>query len=129
MLSPHHLSVFEPSQPAINPEALELLREDLDPEDLVRVVLLYLDKLPGRLSAMVSACNNQDGAALAMVAHPMKSSSRQMGAMVLGTLCERLEYAGRDHNTTAVVELLPVLQQEAAVVQNALRWLVDNTAV
>jgi HPt (histidine-containing phosphotransfer) domain-containing protein len=129
MSSPHHLSVFEPSQPAINPEALALLREDLDPEDLVRVVSLYLDKLPSRLSAIESACNNQDGAALALVAHPMKSSSRQMGAMVLGALCERLEYAGRDHNTPSVIELLPVVQQEVAVVQTALRWLVDNTTV
>ncbi|MBF0183812.1 MAG: Hpt domain-containing protein [Magnetococcales bacterium] len=127
MSIPSHLSTLEPSQPAIDPEALELLREDLDPEDLIRVVSLYLEKLPGRVAGILAACEQQDGAALAHIAHPMKSSSRQLGALLLGGLCERLEYAGRDQQVATVIEQLPALQQEVAVVQVALRWLIDHT--
>jgi CheY-like chemotaxis protein len=48
--------------------------------------------------------------AVADQAHKLKSSSRSVGAMQLGALCERLEHAGRDNK----VDLCRVLLQSVA---------------
>lgn len=111
----------------IDPDTLNILRDELDPEDLIPIITLYLNNLPHRIVAIQTALANQDGAALARAAHPLKSSSRQLGALSLGALCETLEQAGHANTLEAVCHLLLPLEQTVAAVQTALQQVVaDN---
>ncbi len=119
-------SILHPPHPAVDPEALRALREELEWADLVRIVTLYLDSLPNRVTAIRTACAQRDGSSLARVAHPLKSASRQLGAQPLGDLCERLEQAGVAGRADQVAEQLPALEQEVVVVQTVLRRFLEN---
>ncbi|MEO5364291.1 MAG: Hpt domain-containing protein [Magnetococcus sp. DMHC-8] len=127
MPSPTVPSILDASRPAIDPESLGELREELDTEDFLRILTLYLHKLPTRVAEVRGALAGRDAPALARAAHPLKSSSRQMGALLLGGLCERLELAGQAGTPEQVAELDTPLEQEAAAVQTALRWVVENS--
>lgn len=110
----------------IDPETLDILRSELDPEDFIQIIALYLDNLPHRIAAIDTALTNRDGKGLACVAHPLKSSSRQLGAFSLGTLCETLEQAGHTNNLETVQHLLQPLKQAVAAVETTLQQILGE---
>jgi PAS domain S-box-containing protein len=55
-------------------------------------------------------------AAIGALAHKLKSSSRTMGALALGDLCEEMERAGKNENSSGLVELMEKFEQELAMV-------------
>jgi PAS domain S-box-containing protein len=61
----------------------------------------------------------QTGAAGA-AAHKLKSSSRSMGALGLGDLCEQIEHAGKADDNAALTLLLPGFEVELAATVNYL---------
>ena len=108
------------SNDSIDLEALGILREDLDEEDFASIVTAYLDKLPGRVAEIQASLHTNDPKALAHIAHPLKSSSRQMGAMKLGNICEQLEKMGYSGDLTQAKDLMAILEREASIVLNVL---------
>ncbi len=50
-------------------------------------------------------------------AHKLKSSSRSVGAIVLGELCAKLEQAGKAKEAKTLKSLLPVFDKEMAKVE------------
>ncbi|MEO5339479.1 MAG: Hpt domain-containing protein [Magnetococcus sp. MYC-9] len=126
MSSPADPMPTQPSASPIDSEVWSVLREDVDAEDLLRVLSLYLEAFPGRVAGVREAIERLDGDALARVAHPLKSASRQIGALHLGALCEQLEQAGRDGGLERALPLLPVLEQEVVEVHRALQALLES---
>ncbi len=62
------------------------------------------------------------------LAHKLKSSSRSVGALVLGELCAEMEQAGKNNDAKALVELLPSFDAEMAKVAAYLASLHEKDA-
>ena len=78
----------------LNPRALEQIRE-LDPasggELLARVGQLYLETAPPIGKALLQAAQARDVPGVGRAAHSLKSSSANLGADALSSLCRRVE--------------------------------------
>lgn len=100
---------------------IEALRELVgDDEAVIRRLLSgYLDSLQNASGTLLQAAAAGDAKAVADVAHTLKSSSRWVGAMRLGSLCEAMELAARSGDMDSVSARLPELEQEAATVASA----------
>jgi HPt (histidine-containing phosphotransfer) domain-containing protein len=83
-----------------------------NPAAHARLLDKYLSTARETVAAISSSGGSGQWTAVADQAHKLKSSSRSVGAMQLGALCESLERAGRDSKS----ELCAVLVQ--TVVQN-----------
>jgi CheY-like chemotaxis protein/HPt (histidine-containing phosphotransfer) domain-containing protein len=80
--------------PAVDAAALEALRALQAPGMLdirERVIGLYLEQTPQQLEELRAALTRRDHPVLKRAAHTIKSSSANVGAMRLSTLCGELE--------------------------------------
>lgn len=121
-------SATDPLATPVDVETLNALRDDLDLEDFLRVVALYLETLPSRVQGICLASANRDAQSMALFAHPLKSASRQLGALTLGDLCAQLEQAGRSGVMDQVAEWLPRLEQVARAVEQQLQEVLNTGA-
>ena len=62
---------------------------------LERIVTAYLKQAPADIDRLREAVNNGDLMAVRSAAHAMKSSSANVGAMRLSTMCQQLESRAR----------------------------------
>ena len=85
------------SEPTLDPAAfahlLEITGDDLEFVD--ELIDTYLEDAAVQLDAMRSAAEASDVAALVRPAHSLKSSSANVGAMLLAEACRSLEADGR----------------------------------
>lgn len=87
---------------------------------------IYLDEMPKRLEAARDALRGRDAAALAAVAHVMKSGSAQLGATALAAACEATEAAAeRGDLARAETDFLTAQRHLASFS----KWLAEHTGV
>jgi signal transduction histidine kinase/DNA-binding response OmpR family regulator len=67
-----------------------------------------------------AACAAGQTTAAAAAAHKLKSSSRSVGALALGDLCDEMERAGKNGDTAALATLLPRFEHELVSVERYL---------
>ncbi len=116
---PADAQAVSPAQPRVDLQVLRDLVGD-DAETVRALLAQYAADLDATMSAMVQARDQGDRAALGGLAHRLKSSSRTVGALDLGELCQRLESACRQAEGDEVSQLLACCEQEAALVQREL---------
>lgn len=73
-------------------------------EDFVSVIESYLKSAPGLMHAIRDAVKAGDMDNLVKAAHPLKSSSANVGAMELSSLARELEFKGREHEVAGLVD-------------------------
>jgi len=78
-----------------------VFRKPGGPDPRRRIITIYLDSSPMLMEAIKTAINGADGSLLSKSAHSLKSSSMNVGAGSLGSLCAELERTGK---TGAIVE-------------------------
>lgn len=107
--------------------ALARLRE-LDPEGkhgvVVRVLTTYETALTRQLAQLRAEQAAPQGAALAALAHTLKSSSASVGALALARACEALEQRLRQGGTAQthdVAELIALAEEALVAVHRILR--------
>ena len=104
---PQPLPVNDDSAP-IDLDVIQSLK-DLGGEDepgLFReLVDIFLRDTPPRMEALSQALEAGDASALERVAHSMKSSCGNLGAVVMADLCAQLEKAGREGSLEAAPDL------------------------
>ncbi len=108
------------AQPAINPRALDSIRQLPGANGALlvnKVIDVYLADAPARLAQMHAAT---DADALRKAAHGMKSSSANVGAERLAALCKELEMIGRSGTIEGARPLLKSADQELLRVLQAL---------
>ncbi len=90
-----------------------------DENTFVQVLQLYLDESTEKMKVLSKAGERGDWEAVAGVAHTMKSSSMNVGAMSLGEMFKRLEAESKVENTGVITPLLARLPEfyEDVVVQ------------
>lgn len=75
-------------------EELIALQEEGDSDILAEVIGSYLESSPPRVDAIDRSLQAGELTAAGKAAHGLKSSSRMLGALVLGDLCQKLEDLG-----------------------------------
>lgn len=110
---------------AIDMDVIEALRELGDDELLKELVDLFVTDTPPRLSELDTAFNAGDADTVASVAHSLKSSSANLGALRLSDLCRELEAAGRAAALDAAENLVVLSQEEYERVSQALKACVS----
>jgi HPt (histidine-containing phosphotransfer) domain-containing protein len=88
------VSSTPPPGAPIDPAVLGKLRRMQSaggPDVVVEVIDLFLGMAPGRLDALRTAAEAGDAAELGRLAHTLKGSAAQVGAMGLWRLCLRIE--------------------------------------
>lgn len=92
-------SAVRECEPVVAGEVVDisLLRQVVgDEADVVRYFLTeYLASAHTEAAALRAATASGDAGGAAMIAHRLKSSSRLIGALALGDLCDELESAGQ----------------------------------
>ena len=107
----------------LDPKTLANLRALQRPggsDVLSQIVHLYLEKAPQLLDLLREAVTRNDAAAIFRLAHSLKSSSGNVGAVTLAELCQELEIMGRAQSTTEAPVTFAAIEAEYAMVQAAL---------
>jgi HPt (histidine-containing phosphotransfer) domain-containing protein len=117
---------------SIDPGALDNIRslQKQDRPNLVgKVINIYLEESPKLLTCLRDAIPGGDTTAMTKAAHSLKSSSANVGASALATLCKELEALGRASSTENAPQLLSGIEAEFERVQVALtEELKENTS-
>ena len=87
---------------------------------------IYLDEMPRRLAVARSALHEGDPEALGETAHGMRSSSAQLGATELASVCEELELAADRQDVVAAAARLTAIEARYAEFAG---WLIAQVGV
>ena len=126
-----HESTFSPSVSTENPSsvahideaALDNIRalEQGDGNQILQQVIgIYLESCPDLLSRLHDAVSKGDAERMRKSAHSLKSSSANVGAAQLSSLCKELEYMGRDHTVEGAENVFSQIALEYKVVRDSL---------
>lgn len=110
----------------LSPDVLDSLRElqsEDDPHFLANLLTLFLSSLTSKVELIGKASQTGDAKTLASEAHALKSSSGNVGATVLSSLCESLEKLGKSGITEGSGPMVVLLNQESARVCAAVALL------
>jgi two-component system sensor histidine kinase/response regulator len=113
----------------INLEALATLRhiESLAGRELVKPLLAnFIKQAPVDIAEMDSAMAARDGAKVSRLAHGLKSSTANIGAITLSGCYQRLERCARDEELVGAADLVRQLLMEHARVLSRLSELVEE---
>jgi two-component system, sensor histidine kinase and response regulator len=96
------------------------LREIGDQELLADLTTLFLEDAPAQLETLREAIEGGDAPSVEQVAHTLKGSCGNMGAMRMATICTELEEAGRSGDLAPAPALVSRLNAELGRVRVAL---------
>ena len=106
-----------PTTPRMDTKALDgirALQRPNRPYVLASVLRKYLDNSRDSVDALQDAIRANDPARLQAVAHRLKSSSAQLGALAVAARCKELEALGAQENLIEADRILAELQSEYA---------------
>ncbi len=118
-----HSKAFKEIKPALDPTAVSKLRElqvDGEPDILDELGSLFVSNAPEKIKAMADAISKGNADALQKVAHNLKSSSANIGALNLSGICKKLELLGRSGTLKDAKNLLERAEIEYGRVKAAL---------
>lgn len=108
-------------------DALKVLQRPGKPDVRSRLLTIYLTSQPALMEGIKTAVKEDDGPSLAATAHSMKSSSRNVGAMIFGETCAELEQLGRTNSLENAPALLIRAENEFAAVCFAFQEALEQT--
>lgn len=97
-----------------------------DREKGLKFVRLTLKDSDSLKDDLLGAAESGDFDRLASAAHALKSVSAQAGGMALSLICQEIEQAGRNHDQTALAELIPPFHAKYADLGAYLNTLVAD---
>ena len=100
----------------VDKSVLVRLQEALGGEDAHVIIAdlldIYAKDAPAIIASMRQAIEQDDREEWIRAAHTLKSSSAQMGALYLSSLCKQVEWIGRSGSGEPVVEYLVQIEKE-----------------
>lgn len=102
------------SEAALDPKALgniQALQREGAPDIVVKVAKIFLDSSPALLDGLCAAAADGDAAKVGGAAHSLKSSSANLGALVLSEMCRNIEIAAKQGDLPADGELAALTEQ------------------
>ncbi len=101
--------------------ALELLRSIGGDEMLAMMMQTFLTFADERLAKLIEEAEAGNISEVAGIAHSLKSSARQLGALAMGEACAATETAGKSGDAAAAVSGVSEIQREYAEAQPWMR--------
>jgi PAS domain S-box-containing protein len=86
-----------------------------------RLLEKFLLSADDQVSAIAAATATADAALTSSLAHKLKSAARTVGALQLGDLCEKMEFAGREGNAPACIAFMQPLKATYASTTEQIR--------
>jgi signal transduction histidine kinase/DNA-binding response OmpR family regulator/HPt (histidine-containing phosphotransfer) domain-containing protein len=114
-----------PASGMIDRSVLEELYEIME-DEFVSVIESYLNSAPGLMVGIRDAVKERDMNALVKSAHPLKSSSANVGAMELSTLARDLEFKGRENDSSGLVDSYNLTAEVYRRTVSELKTIVDR---
>jgi HPt (histidine-containing phosphotransfer) domain-containing protein len=105
------------SDGALDPKALgniQALQREGAPDIVVKVAKIFLGSSPSLLDDLCAAAADGDSARVGSAAHSLKSSSANLGALVLSEMCRNIEIAAKHGELPADGELAALAEQYSA---------------
>jgi signal transduction histidine kinase/DNA-binding response OmpR family regulator/HPt (histidine-containing phosphotransfer) domain-containing protein len=90
------------------------------PELAARVIRLFLETAPATLARLRQAASSADASEMSRAAHSLGGSSRELGALNLGQLCQEVEFLLRAGQISDASTLLAALERELEAVRQLL---------
>lgn len=103
----------------INEEMVEELREIME-EDFMELVNTYISDSREKIRNLDAAFNAVNYENLRNIAHTLKGSSANLGAMALSSFCAELEDLAREEHSTEAENILEMIEQEFISVSSIL---------
>ena len=108
---------------AIDMRVIADLRElggDEDPGLLTELIDLFLTDAPGRVRDVETGLATGDIKLVERAAHTLKSSSANIGALTLSSICKRIEELARNQEKDAIKRLLAETTRSFSEAESAL---------
>jgi PAS domain S-box-containing protein len=104
-------------------EGFRELQEPGGPDVVTEFIDLFLEDLPGRLSAIREAATRGDTEQARAAAHALKSSAAYVGALHLSRMCSELEAAAKARDLELALQFSEEVERQAGAVQEFLQRL------
>jgi CheY-like chemotaxis protein/HPt (histidine-containing phosphotransfer) domain-containing protein len=93
-------------------KGLRELQEEGEPDILEELLEMFLEDTPSQLKTLKEATQKGDTQSIERIAHTLKGSCGNMGAVRMKTLCSELEEIGHSGNLVAVPARISRLEEE-----------------
>ena len=97
------------------------------PDLLIELVTIYVQTVPSRLRQMKEFAQQRNLTALAKEAHTLKSSSANLGAHRVASLCEELESLAKVEGSQGALRLIEQAEKEYGLAADRLLHLTKQT--
>jgi two-component system, sensor histidine kinase len=101
-------------------EALRSLQKKGGPDIVGRIIRAYLTDASKTITSLDDAVQAEDGKEIFRLAHKLKSSCANVGALNLSSLLARAEALGRENKVDETPEVFSKIREEYEAVRNAL---------
>lgn len=95
----------------VDPDTITMLRDVME-DGFEPLMQSYVDDSQHRIIELHTALESQDGEQVRRLAHSLKGSSGNVGALHVAELCLKLEEQGKDGVLNEAAELLSQVEQE-----------------
>jgi len=119
----------EQSEELISRKKLDKIRSlqiEGAPDILTRIIHLYLRDTPGKLNELYQALQADDAAEVRSVAHNLKSSCANLGAVYLSALFKEIEHKGYTNSLQGTGQLFARAVRESQKIIEPLRAEIIN---
>jgi signal transduction histidine kinase/DNA-binding response OmpR family regulator len=107
-------------------DRIRALQQPNAPSVLAQVIDIYLEDSPEMIEALKQALDGSDMAALIETAHSLKSSSANLGASRLSSLCKELELRGKTGSHEDLAALVEQIDAEFDSAQSGLQMELEQ---
>ncbi len=97
-------------------DTIEMLRDVME-DDFVELIETFLNDAQTKLNTLPNLVNSGDSQAVRMIAHSLKGSSSNLGALPMSQLCLTLEQNAKSEDLALAPQVLVNLQDEYAKVR------------
>ena len=122
--------IYKPSEKLINRNALVKIRAlqiEGTPDILTTIISLYLKETPEQLKKLCLALRANDAVEVRSVAHNLKTSCANLGALPLSALFKELELKGHNNSLQGAIQLLIKAENESQKIIEPLRAEMVNS--
>ena len=116
----------EKREPSVKIDARVLAKLRQNMGNIDPVIRVFIDSLPQRLHQLEEAAGRVDFELVRRLAHTLKGSSSQFGAVCLAGLCQRVENMAKNNKLEEVGPLLAEIRKEAGVMRDFLAEELDK---
>jgi HPt (histidine-containing phosphotransfer) domain-containing protein len=122
----------ETGESVIRSAALDNIRQlntPGQPDLLIELVAIYVQTVPGRLRQMRVLLQEKNLPALAKEAHTLKSSSANLGAHRVASLCEEVEALAKAEDGQGTLRAIENIENEYGLAADRLLHLTKQTSM